>query len=110
MRNLAGLDHVLAEAGEVAGAGAAGVDRRRHAGGAAELLRVDAERGAAPVDAVCRSIRPGVTIRSRDVANVGLGVALELRADLSHLAARERHVRMTPPIRCEGRSRGRRAR
>ena len=48
--HLARLDHVLAEAREIARAGAAGVDRRGDAGGAAELLGVDAERGAAPID------------------------------------------------------------
>ena len=40
--HLARFDHVLAEAGEVAGAGAAGIDRGRYAGGTAELLGVDA--------------------------------------------------------------------
>jgi hypothetical protein len=44
------LDHVLAEAREIAGPGAAGVDRGRDAGQAAELFRVDAERRAAPID------------------------------------------------------------
>ena len=34
--HLARLDHVLAEAREIAGAGAAGIDRRGDAGGAAE--------------------------------------------------------------------------
>ena len=45
--NLARLDHVLAEAREIAGAGAAGIDRGSDAGGATKLLGVDAERGAA---------------------------------------------------------------
>jgi hypothetical protein len=44
------LDHVLAEAHEIAGPGGAGVDGGGDAGGAAEFLRVDAERRAAPVD------------------------------------------------------------
>ena len=48
--DLARLDDVLAEAREITRAGAAGVDRRGDAGGAAELLGVDAERGAAPID------------------------------------------------------------
>ena len=41
---------MAAKALEVAGPGAAGVDRRRDAARSAELLGVDAERGAAPVD------------------------------------------------------------
>ncbi len=48
--NLARLDDVLAEAREIARAGAAGVDRRGDAGGAAELLGIDAERGSAPIN------------------------------------------------------------
>ena len=47
---LALLDDVLAEARPVAGAGRTGVDRGGDARGAAELVGVDAERGAAPVD------------------------------------------------------------
>src|SRR5713101_6485802 len=48
--DLARLDHVLAKTCEIARAGAAGVDRRGNAGGAAELLGVNAKRGAAPVN------------------------------------------------------------
>ncbi|MGF6425162.1 hypothetical protein ABIE91_000382 [Bradyrhizobium elkanii] len=48
--DLARLDHMLAEAGKVARAGAAGVDRGGDAGVAAKFLGVDAERGAAPID------------------------------------------------------------
>src|SRR5882757_2314289 len=48
--DLARLDHVLAEACEITRPGAAGIDRGGDAGGAAELLGVDAERGAAPID------------------------------------------------------------
>jgi hypothetical protein len=46
----AALDHVLAEARKVAGPGAAGIDGGGHARPAAEIFRVDAERGPAPVD------------------------------------------------------------
>ena len=74
--HLARLDHVLAEAGEVAGPGAAGVDRGGDAGGAAELLRVDAERGAAPVDVGVQVDQAGRDDRSRHVAHVGAGAAL----------------------------------
>ena len=48
--HLARLDHMLAEAGEIAGTGAARIDCSRHARGAAELLCIDPERGGAPVD------------------------------------------------------------
>ena len=90
--HLARLDHVLAEAGEVAGAGAAGVDRGGDAGGAAELLRVDAERGAAPVDMRVQVDEARRDDLARDVAHVGLGIALEIGRDLGDLAAREGHV------------------
>src|SRR5215475_3476761 len=48
--DLARLDHMLAEAREIAGTRAAGIDRRGDAGRAAELLRVDPERSTAPID------------------------------------------------------------
>ena len=84
------LDHVLAEAREVARPRAAGVDRGGDAGGAAEILRVDAERGAAPVH-----VRVQVDQAGRD--DVALHVAhfgrvAEIVADLRDLAAGERHV------------------
>jgi len=41
--NLARFDDMLAEAGEIAGPCAAGVDRRGDAGEAAEFLGIDAE-------------------------------------------------------------------
>ena len=50
MRTSRRLDHVLAESRQVARPGAAGVDRGRDAAQAAELLGVDAERSAAPID------------------------------------------------------------
>ena len=90
--HLGRLDHVLAETGEVAGARAAGVDRGRDAGGAAELLRVDAERGAAPVDVGVQVDQAGRDDRSRHVAHHSPGAALQLGADLGDLAAREGHV------------------
>ena len=43
------LDHMPAEAGEIARARAAGVDGRGHPGCAAEIFGIDAERSAAPV-------------------------------------------------------------
>ena len=88
--HLAALDHVLAEAREVARPGAAGVDRGGDAAGAAELLRVDAERRAAPID-----MRVQVDQARRD--DVALHVARLRRAgqvvaDLGDLAAGKRHV------------------
>ena len=107
--HLARLDHVLAEAGEVAGTGAAGVDRGGHAGGAAELLGVDAERGAAPVDVGVQVDQARRDDLARDVADVGLGVAFELGADLGDLAAGEGHVDDRVDASATDRSRGRRA-
>ena len=91
--DLARLDHVLAEAREIARAGAAGVDRRGDAGGAAELLGVDAERGAAPIDVgvqIDQARRDDVT---RHVAHVGSRIDLELVSDLGHLAGGEGDIR-----------------
>ncbi len=88
--HLALLDHVLAEAHEVAGPGAAGIDGGCDARGAAELLGVDAQRGAAPVDMRVQVDQPRRDDMVRHVARVG---ALQVLADLRHLAARERHVR-----------------
>ena len=62
---------MLAEAGEVAGPGAAGVDRGGDAAGAAELLGVDAERGAAPIDMGVQVDQAGRDDEARDVAHIG---------------------------------------
>jgi hypothetical protein len=90
--DLARLDHMPAEAGKIARTGAAGIDRGRHPGGATELLRVDAERSAAPVDM-------GVEIDQsrRDdgvgyIANVGSGIGFQIGAHLRHLAGGEGNV------------------
>src|SRR5215470_12798748 len=87
--HLAPLDHVLAEAGEVAGPGAAGIDRGRHPAGAAELFRVDAERGAAPINVgvhVDQARRDDV---ARHVAHLGAAVGPQAGVDLGDLAVRE---------------------
>ena len=91
--DLARLDHVLAEAREIARAGAAGVDRRGDAGGAAELLGVDAERGAAPIDVGVQIDQAGGDDVARHVAHVGSGIGLELVSDHGHLAAGEGDIR-----------------
>ena len=88
--HFAALDHVLAEAREIARPGAAGVDRRGDAGAAAEVLRVDAERGAAP-------IHMGVQVDQAGRHDVALHVAHFRRVGqvvphLGDLAAGERHV------------------
>ena len=91
--HLARLDHVLAEAREIARAGAAGVDRRGDAGGAAELLGVDAERGAAPIDVGVQVDQARRDDVARHVAHIGSGIGLELASDHGDLAAREGDVR-----------------
>ncbi|GMO90059.1 hypothetical protein BwSH17_77590 [Bradyrhizobium ottawaense] len=85
--DLARLDHMLAEAGEIAGSGAASVDRRGDAGEAAELLGIDAERGAAPIDMGVEIDQPRRHDELRDVAHLGARVGLEGAADRRHLAA-----------------------
>ena len=91
--HLARLDHVLAEAGEVAGPGAAGIDRRGHAGRAAELLGVDAERGAAPIDMGVQVDQAGRDDVARHVAHLGPRIGLELVSDPRHLAAGKSDIR-----------------
>ena len=91
--DLARLDHVLAEAREIARAGAAGVDRGGDAGGAAELLGVDAERGAAPIDVGVQIDQARRDDVARHVAHVGSRIGLELVSDRGHLAAGKGDIR-----------------
>ena len=86
------LDHVLAETGEVTWPRAAGVDRCRHAGGAAELLRVDAERGAAPVDVGVQVDEARGDDKAGYIADVGFGVGAQRGPDARDLAAGESDV------------------
>ena len=90
--HLTRLDHVLAEAREIARAGAAGVNRRGNAGGAAELLGIDAKRGAAPIDMGVQIDKAGGDDVTRHVAHVGSGVDLERGSDRDHLAVGEGYV------------------
>jgi hypothetical protein len=90
--DFAGFDHMLAEAGEVARPGAAGIDRGRDPGPAAEIFSVDAERGAAPVDVGVQVDQSRRNDGAGDVAHVGIGIALQSGADARHLALRERDV------------------
>ena len=91
--DLARLDHMLAEAREIAGAGAAGVDRRGDAGGAAKFFRVDAERRAAPIDVGVEIDQPRRDDVAGHVAHIGAGVRLQIVADLRDLAGGEGDVR-----------------
>src|SRR5712675_3013797 len=79
--DLARLDHMLAEACEIARAGAAGIDRRGDAGGAAELLGVDAERGATPIDVSVQIDKARGDDVTRYVAHVGSRIDAELVSD-----------------------------
>ena len=56
------LDHVAAEAVEVAGPGAAGIDEGGDAAAARQKLGLDAERRAAPIDMGVQVDQPGETI------------------------------------------------
>ncbi len=90
--HLARLDHMLAEAGEIAGAGTAGIDRGGDAGGAAKLLGVDAERGATPIDMGVQVDQAGRHDLACNVAHGGRGIRLQAAADLRHLAVGKRDV------------------
>ena len=67
----AALDHVLAEAREIARAGGAGVDAGGDRAAAREILGVDAERSAAPIDMRVQVDQPGRDDRAGDVADLG---------------------------------------
>ena len=84
-----GFDHVLAEAVEVARPGAAGVDGRGDAAGAGQQLRLDAERGAAPIDVGVQVDQAGRDDLAANVTRVGAGEAV---TDRRHLAAGEGDV------------------
>jgi hypothetical protein len=76
---------MLAEAVEVAGAGAAGVDHRGDAALPCELVGVDPERGAAPIDVGVEVDQAGRDDLAGDVADVGSRPAVP--ADARDLAA-----------------------
>ena len=84
-----GLDHVLAEAREVAGPGAAGIDEGRDAARSREQLGLDTERGTAPIDMRVQVDEAGGDDLARDVARVLAGQAV---ADGRDLAACEGDV------------------
>ncbi len=72
------FDNVLAEPGEIAGTGRAGVDRGGDATGAAELVGIDAKRGAAPVDVGVEVDQAGCDDEARRIADLGGGAGGEL--------------------------------
>ena len=86
------LDHMLAEAEPVARAGAAGVDGCRHARGACELVRIDAERRAAPIDMRVHVDQARRHDIAGDIAHFGAGIRLQIRLAGGHFAARERDI------------------
>src|ERR1700680_1301609 len=87
---LAPFYHMLAEAAEVAGPGAARVDRRGHPALPRELVRIDAERGAAPIDVGVQVDEPRHDDFAGDIADVGRGSVMPAHA--CDLAAREGDV------------------
>src|SRR5262249_13095432 len=68
------------------------VDRGGDAGHAAEVLRIDAERGAAPIDVGVQVDQPRRDDVLRDITDVGPGIAFQSWADALHLAAGKRPV------------------
>ena len=80
---------MLAEAVEIARAGAAGIDRRGDAGGAAEFLGIDAERGAAPIHMGVQVDEARRDDMAGDIPNLGAGIRLEMGAHGGDLAVRE---------------------
>src|SRR5262249_10197957 len=87
--HLALLDYVLAKAREVAGSGAAGINRGRHSRGAAEFLGIDAKRGATPVDVGVQVDEARRHDRSRNIAHLAGAAGLQLEG---YLAVRDLHT------------------
>ena len=85
------LDHVLAEAGEIAGPSAAGVDAGRDRAAAGEVLGVDAERRASPIDVGVQIDEAGRDDEARHVAHLG-ALGFEALAHCGDLAAGEGDV------------------
>jgi hypothetical protein len=90
--HLGGLDDVLAKAHPVAGAGRAGIDGRRDAAPPAELLRIDAERGAAPINVGVQVDEPRRHDEPGHVADVRAARSVETRPDPGDIAGLERDV------------------
>ena len=78
-----GLDHVLAEAVEIAGPGAAGIDEGGDAAGARQQLGLDTQGRAAPVDMGVQVDQAGRDDLAFDVARVGPSEPVADRRDLA---------------------------
>jgi hypothetical protein len=88
----AAVDDVLAEAREVARPGASGVDARGHTAVATVILRIDAERGAAPVDVRVQVDQARRHDQARHVDHFGACIGGKAGADRGNLAASEADV------------------
>jgi hypothetical protein len=82
---------VAAEAGEVAGAGAAGIDQSGGAAASRDGGGVDPDRGAAPIDMGVQVDQPGRDEQTADIAGVGRGF-VDALADGDDLPAGESDV------------------
>ena len=87
----ASLDDVLAEPGEIAGPRAAGVDAGRNGAAAREILGVNAERRASPINVRVQVDEAGRDDEARHVANLS-AVVSEALADCRDLSASEGDV------------------
>ena len=85
--NLAGFDHVLAEACKIAGTRAACINRGGDAGGTTELLGVDAERFA-QIAAVAFTPRPVPTVATGHLHELRVSVPEQAKRLLAILEAR----------------------
>ena len=92
------LDHVLAEAGEIACAGAAGVDEGRRAAAPRDRLGVDAQRGAAPVDVRVQVDQPRRDDPSADVAHLARPAGGDAARRARRPGRPRRRRRATPSI------------
>jgi hypothetical protein len=77
---------VLAEACEIAGTGATGVDRGGDARAAAKLLGIDAERGAAPIDMGVQIDEARRDDMAGHLAHIRARIRPQLASDRSYLA------------------------
>ncbi len=87
-----GLDDVMAEAMEIAGPSAAGIDAGGDAAAPRHLGRIDAERGSAPIDMGVQIDQPRRHDEARDVAHLGSRPRREIGADRGDAAVREGNV------------------
>ena len=86
------LDDMLAEAGEIARTRAAGVDAGRNRAAAREILGVNAERRAPPINVSVQVDEARRDDEARHVAHLG-AVGFEALADRRHLSDRRRRRR-----------------